>query len=84
MKNELKYLLFIVTTLSFLLFVTFYYFSDKNKKNFFLSYNNHEKKISDFSDKIILKSDTDDIIEYVENNKVNDKKRFNFWELLFK
>ena len=30
----------------------------------------------------ILKSDTDNIIEYIENDKTKEKKKYYFWELL--
>ena len=31
---------------------------------------------------ILLKSDTIDIVEYVEKNNNKDKKNFNFWKLI--
>ena len=30
----------------------------------------------------ILKNDTENIIDYVENDKNNEKKKYYFWELL--
>ena len=29
-----------------------------------------------------LNSDTDNIIEYIENSQIKDKKKYRFWELL--
>ena len=85
MKNELKYLLFIVTTLSFLLFVTFYYFSDKNKKNSYRSLNNINSKINLYTENLpILENNTKNIIEYINETEAEKKKKFNFWKLLDK
>jgi hypothetical protein len=43
-----------------------------------------EKRIIKYSSKLqILESDTDTIIDYVENVKNKDKKKYKFWELLF-
>ena len=42
-------------------------------------------KINTFSKNlIVLKNDTNDIIEHIENEKNNVKKKYYFWELLKK
>tara|TARA_B100001758_G_C18066016_1_gene430726 strand:- start:444 stop:578 length:135 start_codon:yes stop_codon:yes gene_type:complete len=42
-----------------------------------------EDKINIFSENlVILENDTNDIIEYVEYQKDNTKKKYHFWELL--
>ena len=83
MKKELKYFFFVVTILGFIIFVGTYYFSDKNKKNSYRSTKLYNEKIIKYKDDlIILKSDTENIIEYVENNLNKDKKKYKFWELL--
>jgi len=84
MKNELKYFLYVVTIIGFVIFVGTYYFSDNYKKNSYRSITLHDNKIIKFNyDLIILENDTEDIIEYVENNLNKDKKKYKFWELLF-
>jgi predicted DNA-binding ArsR family transcriptional regulator len=85
MIKELKYLLFIFTTVIFFLFTINYYFSDQNKKKTFRAVFHIDKKINKYSDKLkILKSDTENIFEYVENSLNKNKKKYKFWELLSK
>ena len=82
MKKELKYFFYVSTILGFLIFVGSYYFSDNNKKNSYRSTNLYNNKIIEYNKKLLkLESDTEDIIEYVENNLNKDKKKYKFWEL---
>ena len=82
MLKEFRYLIFIIIISLFFFFVGKYYFSDTNKKNSYRSFNNIEKKIDLYSNKLpILESDTKDVIQYVEKSD-NKKKKFNFWKLL--
>ena len=84
MKKELKYFFYVVTIFSFMIFVGNYYFSDENKKNSYRSIKLFEKRIIEYSNELpILESNTDKIIDYVENTKNKDKKKYKFWELLF-
>ena len=83
MKKELKYLFYVVTILLFLIFVGTYYFSDKNKKNSYRSSKLYNNKIIKYKDDLItLESDTENIIEYVENNLNKENKKYKFWELI--
>ena len=83
MIKELKIVFFIFVIILFLIFTGRFYFSDKNKKNTFKSINNINSKVNTFSkDLIVLKNDTNNIIEYIKNEKNNDKKKYYFWELL--
>ena len=83
MRKELKYFLYVVTILGFIIFVVTYYFSDKNKKNSYRSTKLYDNKIIEYNDDlIVLENDTENIIEYVENNLNIDKKKYKFWELL--
>ena len=57
--------------------------SDQNIKKSYRSHNNIEEKIKIYSkDLPILESDTQDIIEYVNQTNNKKKKKFNFWKLL--
>ena len=83
MLKEFRYLIFSIIIFIFFFFVGKYYFSDTNKKNSYRSFNNIEKKIDLYSNKLpILESDTKNIIQYVEKSNHNKKKKFNFWKLL--
>ena len=83
MLKELKYLLFLIVIFLFLFLSLKYYFSDDNKKNSYRSYKQVDEKITNYSQNIILlKSDTVDIVEYVEKNIDKNKKNYNFWKLI--
>jgi len=83
MIKELRYVFYIIIIFFFIFFVCRYYFSDEYEKKSYKSLNSIEKKINIFSEELVtLESDTNDIIEYVENQKNKDKKKYHFWELL--
>jgi hypothetical protein len=83
MLKELKYLFFILIIFIFFFLTGKYYFSEDNKKKSYRSYKEINSKIDDFSKKLILlKSDTQDIVIYVEKTINKNKKNYNFWKLL--
>ena len=83
MIKELKYFLYVITIISFIFFILNYYFSDENKKNFYRSTKIFNSKIVEYSKTLqILESDTENIVEYVENTFNKDKKKYKFWELI--
>ena len=83
MLKELKYLLFLIVIFLFLFLSLQYYFSDDNKKNSYRSYKQVDEEITNYSQNIILlKSDTVDIVEYVEKTIDKNKKNYNFWKLI--
>tara|TARA_Y100001958_G_C20954636_1_gene355809 strand:- start:99 stop:362 length:264 start_codon:yes stop_codon:yes gene_type:complete len=83
MIKEIKYFIFTFIIILFLFFTGKYYFSDQNRKNSFRSLNGIENKINNYAQKLpILESDTNDIIEYVDQSNTKKKKKFNFWQLL--
>ena len=83
MIKELKYLFFILFIFFFIFFSAKYYFSDDNEKNFYRSLKNSDSRIIEYSKNLnTIDGDTDNIIEYVENTKNKDKKKYKFWELL--
>ena len=83
MLKEIKYLIFLLFISFFIFFTGKFYFSDDNKKNFFTSLSNIDKKIDIYSEKLpVLENDTKDIIQYVEKSSKDKKKKFNFWKLL--
>ena len=83
MLKEIKYLIFILVICLFSFFVGRYYFSDVNKKKSYRSLNNINEKINIYAEKLpILESDTENIIEYIDQSKEKKKKKFNFWKLI--
>ena len=83
MLKELKYFLYLLVITLFFFLSLKYYFSDDNKKNSYRSYKQVDEKIINYSQNIIsLKSDTIDIVEYVEKTIDKNKKNYNFWKLI--
>ena len=83
MLKELKYLLYLFVIILFFFISLRYYFSDDNKKNSYRSFKEVDEKIINYSQNIILlKSDTIDIVEYVEKTIDKNKKNYNFWKLI--
>ena len=83
MIKEIKYLLYLLVILLFFFFTVKYYFSDSHKKKSYRSLNLVDDKINNFSENlVILESDTNNIIEYVEYQKDNNKNKYHFWELI--
>ncbi len=83
MFKELKYVLYVIVIFVFIFLTGKFYFSDENEKNYYRSLNNINKKINTyFSNLPLLKNDTDNVIEYVENKVSKDKKKYRFWKLL--
>ena len=83
MIKELKYFIYIFTIVIFFFLTLKFYFSDTNKKNSYRSYNSIEEKIETYSNKLeLLKSDTNDIVQFVDESFDNNKKVYQFWNLL--
>ena len=77
MRKELKYLLYISTIFVFFIFVGNYYFSDENIKKSYRSTKLYDNKIIEYSNNLqILKSDTEDIIDYVDRLQFHPLKIF--------
>ena len=85
MLKEVKYFIYIIIITLFFFLIGRYYFSDLYKKKSYTSLMSINEKIASYSkDLPVLKNDTQNIIEYVENTKTKKKKKFYFWELLDK
>ena len=83
MLKEIKYLIFILIICLFIFFTGKYYFSDNNKKNSYRSLKTIDDKIKIYSETLpVLKNNTKNIIEFIEEQNDNKKRKFNFWKLL--
>ena len=83
MLKELKYLLFLIVIVLFFSLSFKYYFSNENKKNSYRSLKNIEDKTENYSrNLILLKSDTVNIVEYIEKSIDKNKKNYNFLKLI--
>ena len=83
MIKELKYFLYTITIIGFIFFILNYYFSDENIKNSYRSTKIFNTEIVKYSKTLqSLESDTENIVEHVENTFNKDKKKYKFWELI--
>tara|TARA_B100000965_G_scaffold403599_1_gene432127 strand:- start:860 stop:1114 length:255 start_codon:yes stop_codon:yes gene_type:complete len=83
MIKELKYVLYLLIIFFFIFFISRYYFSNEYKKKSYRSFNLIEEKIKIYSENLVtLENNTDDIIEYIEYQQNEKKKKYHFWDLL--
>ena len=76
MIKELKNVFYIIVIFLFTFLTAKYYFSDENKKKSYRSISGLDNKINEYVQNLpLLKDDTDNIIEYVENTGSNNKKK---------
>ena len=81
MIKEIKYFIYIFTIILFFLTIKFY-LSETNIKNTYRSINYKDENINiNDLDLKVLKNNTVDIIEYVDN-QLDDEEEYKFWELL--
>tara|TARA_Y100000768_G_scaffold333942_1_gene274332 strand:- start:334 stop:597 length:264 start_codon:yes stop_codon:yes gene_type:complete len=84
MIKELKYLFFLLVIFFFIFFSVRFYFSDENIKNSYRSTSLLDKKIKETENNLVLlKNDTENIIEFVEHKNNNKIKKYSFWKLLY-
>ena len=83
MFKELKFVFYLLVIFLFIFLIGKFYFSDQNKKNYYRSISSLDKKINIYSSNLpLLKNDTSNVIEYVENKVSKNKKKYHFWKLL--
>ena len=82
MIKEIKYFIYIFTIILFFFLTIKFYLSETNIKNTYrgINYKDENININDFDLKV-LKNNTVDIIEYVDN-QLDDEEEYKFWELL--
>ena len=83
MLKELKYLLHLLTIFIFFFILLKFYLSDSYEKKLYRSLNNYDEVIKKYSKNLpLLENDTQNVIEYVDNNTDKSKKKYNFWKLI--
>ncbi len=83
MIKEFKNLFYVIVIFIFVFFIVKYYFSEQNKKKSYRSLYNLDNKIIEYAKNLpLLKNDTNNVAEYVENTGADNKKKYNFWKLL--
>ena len=83
MIKELKFLFYILVIFIFSFLSLKFYFSDDNKKNSYRSLKLVDDKIIIYSQNLIMiKNNTNNIVEYVEKTIDKNKNNYNFWNLI--
>ena len=83
MLKELKYLLHLLTIFIFFFILLKFYLSDSYEKKLYHSLNNYDEVIKKYSKNLpLLENDTQNVIEYVDNNTDKSKKKYKFWKLI--
>ena len=84
MIKELKYLFFLIVIFFFIFFTVRFYFSDENIKKSYRSSSILDEKIKETENNLVLlKNDTENIIEFVEYKNNKKTKKYSFWKLLY-
>ena len=84
MIKNIKNIFFLILFLSFIVFTTFFYFSDINIRETNKNRAYYSTKTNVNLDNLpLLKSDTNDIVEYKNDIEIyKKKKRYKFWDLI--
>ena len=83
MLKELKYLLHLLTIFIFFFILIKFYLSDSYEKKLYRSLNNYDEVIKKYSKNLpLMENDTQNVIEYVDNNTDKSKKKYKFWKLI--
>ena len=82
MLKEIKNFIYVFSIILFFFLTIKFYFSEINIKNTYrnMNYKDENININDLDLKV-LKNNTVDIIEYVDN-QLDDEEEYKFWELL--
>ena len=82
MIKEIKFFIYIFIIILFFFLTIKFYLSETNIKNTYRSINYKDENINiNNLDLKVLKNNTVDIIEYVDN-QLDDEEEYKFWELL--
>ena len=84
MLKELKSFFYLIFIFFFFFLSIKYYFSDEYKKKSYRNFSNLDENLISYSNKLkILDNNTNNIIQYVDDNdKKKNKKIYHFWDLL--
>tara|TARA_B100000965_G_scaffold287775_1_gene245599 strand:+ start:441 stop:704 length:264 start_codon:yes stop_codon:yes gene_type:complete len=83
MLKEIKYFIFFLVIIFFIIFSIKYYISDENKKKTFRNLNLIDKNISLYKNKLpTISNDTNNIVKHLNNDESANKKKYSFWNLL--
>ena len=83
MLKEIKYFIFFLVIILFILFSIKYYISNENIKKTYRNLGSIDKNINMYDSKLpVILNDTDNIVKYLNNDVRTNKKKYSFWDLL--
>ena len=87
MLKKIKNIFYLASFFIFIILTTKFYFSDKNIKETNKSRSLYSAKLNNNTQNLpLLKNDTNNIIEYINDIEIykKNKKKFTFWDLIGK
>ena len=87
MLKKIKNIFYLASFFIFIILTTKYYFSDKNIKETNKSRSLYSAKLNNNTQNLpLLKNDTNNIIEYINDVEIykKKKKKYTFWDLIGK
>ena len=87
MLKKIKYIFYLISSFVFIISITSFYFSDQNIRETNKSRSFYSVKLNDNTQNLpLLKNDTNNIIEYINDIEIykKNKKKFTFWNLIGK
>ena len=83
MLKEIRYFIFFLVIILFILFSIKYYISNENIKKTYRNLGSIDKSINMYDSKLpVILNDTDNIVKHLNNDANTNKKKYSFWDLL--
>ena len=83
MLKEIRYFIFFLVIILFILFSIKYYISNENIKKTYRNLESIDKNINMYDSKLpVILNDTDNIVKHLNNDANTNKKKYSFWDLL--
>ena len=83
MLKEIKYFIFFLVIILFILFSIKYYISNENINKAYRNLGSIDKNINMYDSKHpVILNDTYNIVKYLNNDVRTNKKKYSFWDLL--
>ncbi len=83
MLKEIKYFIYFLLIILFFFFSLKFYISNENKKKTFRNLTSIDRDIVINETELpVITNDTDNIVNYLNNDESSNKKKYSFWDLI--
>ena len=83
MLKEIKYFIYFLFIILFFFFSLKFYISNENKKKTFRNLTSIDRDIVINETELpVITNDTDNIVNYLNNDESSNKKKYSFWDLI--